>query len=218
MRECDTGILGRKLGSTQVFDQETGGCQHVTVIQAGPCRVTQVKTREVNGYSALQLGFEEVTAKKLRRVTRPQIGHFKQAEVPAMRVVKEVRLKADSELALGDALTVETFKEIKTVDVSGTTKGRGFAGCIKRWGFARGPMTHGSKNVREPGSTGGKGMVPAKVIKGKRMPGHYGSDQRTVRNLEVVLVDSENHILLVKGAVPGPNGGLVVVSDASHGK
>jgi large subunit ribosomal protein L3 len=217
VRQCMAGILGRKLGSTQIFDPESGACSHVTVIKAGPCRVTQVKTREVNGYSALQLGLEEVSRPKLKRVNRPAQGHFKRAGVPPMRVLKEVRLRKDVEATAGDTVTVEIFKDIKRVDVVGTTKGRGFSGCIRRWGFNRGPMTHGSKNVREPGSVGGKGEVPTKVIKGKRMAGHYGNARRTVRNLEVVKVDPENHILLVRGAVPGPRNGLVIVSDSVRG-
>lgn len=134
-----------------------------------------------------------------------------------MRVLKEVRLRKDVEATAGDTITVEIFKDIKRVDVVGTTKGRGFSGCIRRWGFNRGPMTHGSKNVREPGSVGGKGEVPTKVIKGKRMAGQYGNARRTVRNLEVVKVDPENHILLVRGAVPGPRNGLVIVSDSVRG-
>jgi len=217
VRECGAGILGRKLGATQVFFADSGVCSHVTAIQAGPCTVTQVKTRDVNGYSALQLGFEEVTSKKLRKVSRPRLGQFKKIGVKPMRVLREVRFKEDPEASPGDTLTVEVFKDVKKVDVAGTSKGRGFSGCIKRWGFSRGPVTHGSKNVREPGSTGGKGMVPAKVVKGKKMPGQYGNVRRTVRNLEVVKVDPENHILLVKGAVPGPEGGLVIVSDALSG-
>jgi len=217
VRQCMAGILGRKLGSTQIFDPESGACSHVTVIKAGPCRVTQVKTREVNGYSALQLGLEEVSRPKLKRVNRPAQGHFKRAGVPPMRVLKEVRLRKDVEATAGDTITVEIFKDIKRVDVVGTTKGRGFSGCIRRWGFNRGPMTHGSKNVREPGSVGGKGEVPTKVIKGKRMAGQYGNARRTVRNLEVVKVDPENHILLVRGAVPGPRNGLVIVSDSVRG-
>jgi large subunit ribosomal protein L3 len=208
------GILGRKLGSTQIFDAETGACSHVTVIQAGPCKVTQVKTREQNGYSALQLGFEEVSSKKLGRVTRPRLGHFKKAGVKPMRVVREVRTRTDPEASPGDTVTVEIFQDVAKVDVAGTTKGRGFSGCIKRWGFARGPVTHGSKNIREPGSTGGKGMVPAKVVKGKKMAGQYGNTRHTSMNLEVMKVDVDNHILLVKGAVPGPRGGLVVVRDS----
>jgi len=217
VRQCRAGILGRKLGSTQIFDPESGACSHVTVIKAGPCRVTQVKTREVNGYSALQLGLEEVSKPKLRRVNRAAQGHFKRAGVPPLRVLKEVRLRQDVEAAPGDTITVEIFKDVKRVDVVGTTKGRGFSGCIRRWGFSRGPMTHGSKNVREPGSVGGKGAVPTKVIKGKRMAGHHGNARRTVRNLEVVKVDPENHILLVRGAIPGPRNGLVIVSDSIRG-
>ena len=217
MRECKAGILGRKLGSTQIFDPETEKCFHVTVLKAGPCRVTAVKTRGDNGYSALQLGFEDVAPQKLKRVNRAEQGHFKHAGVPAMRVVRELRLKEDSTSNLGDTLTVDVFKELKRVDVAGTSKGRGFSGCIRRWGFARGPMTHGSKNVREPGSTGGKGMVPAKVIKGKKMAGQHGNVRRTVRNVEVFKVDTENHLLLVKGAVPGPKNGLVIISDALGG-
>jgi large subunit ribosomal protein L3 len=217
VRECKAGILGRKLGSTQIFDPETEKCFHVTVLKAGPCRVTAVKTRGDNGYSALQLGFEDVAPQKLKRVNRAEQGHFKRAGVPAMRVVRELRLKEDSTSNLGDTLTVDVFKELRRVDVAGTSKGRGFSGCIRRWGFARGPMTHGSKNVREPGSTGGKGMVPAKVIKGKKMPGQHGNVRRTVRNVEVFKVDTENHLLLVKGAVPGPKNGLVIISDALGG-
>jgi large subunit ribosomal protein L3 len=217
VRECRTGLLGRKVGSTQVFDPESGTCSHVTVIQAGPCRVTQVKTREVNGYSALQLGFDEVPKPKVKRISLPRQGQFKKAGVPAMRVLREVRLREDSEASPGDTVTVDVFKDVKRVDVVGTSKGRGFSGCIRRWGFGRGPMTHGSKNVREPGSTGGKGSVPAKVVKGKKMAGQYGNARRTVRNLEVVKVDPENHVLLVKGAVPGPRNGLLVISDSIAG-
>ncbi len=214
MREVATGLIGRKIGSTQVFDPETGACSHVTVIEAGPCRVTQVKTREQDGYAAVQLGFEEIKPKRARR---PQVGHYKKAGVPPMRLMRELRLAVDPEVAVGDTMTVDVFNEVGHVDVTGTSKGRGFAGCIKRWGFGRGPMSHGSKNVREPGSTGGKGMVPAKVIKGKKMPGHYGNSRVTTRNLRVVKVDADKNVLLVKGAVPGPNGGLVVVSNASRG-
>jgi len=217
VRQCHTGLLGRKLGSTQVFDSATGACIHVTVIQAGPCRVTQVKTRETDGYSALQLGLEEVSKPKLKRVNRPRQGHFRRAAVPPMRVLKEVRLRQDPTAAPGEVLTVAMFQERKRVDVVGTTKGRGFSGCIRRWGFKRGPMTHGSKNVREPGATGGKGEVPTKVVKGKRMAGHYGNARRTVRNLEVVRVDPDRHLLLVRGAVPGPRRGLVLVSDSVRG-
>lgn len=211
MAATTTGILGRKVGCTQVFDPERGAVVPVTVIRAGPCRVAQVKRRDRDGYSAVQLGFEET---KPHRLTRPVLGHLRQAGLPPMRVLKEIRLVADPSWKVGDTLTVEVLAGVKNVDVTGTTKGRGFAGCIKRWGFQRGPESHGSKNVREPGSVGGKGRVPAKVVKGKRMPGHAGHARRTVRNLPVVGVDPERNVLLVKGAVPGPDGGLVVVRAA----
>lgn len=206
-------LVGQKLGMTQVFDS-AGTVTPVTVLELGPCEVVQVKTEERDGYRAAQLGFRSQTAK---RVKKPQIGHFKKAGLQPYRFLKEAPLaetEEGEEVKVGDRITVaEVFEAGALVDVVGTTKGRGFAGTIKRHGFSRGPTSHGSKNIREPGSTG-MHTYPGRVFKGKKMPGQLGAKQRTVKNLVVVEVDAERHRLLVKGAVPGATGGLVYVRHA----
>lgn len=190
---------------TQVF-AEDGTMVPVTVVQAGPCRVVQVKNIECDGYNAVQLGYEE----KKKNVNKPLAGHFKKAGVAPQRILREVRLQEATDLKQGDTVGVDIFSEIKRVDVTGITKGKGFQGGIKRHHFSRGPGSHGSKNVRRPGSIGCS-ATPSRVIKGMKMAGHMGNDQRTVKNLEVVQVDSENNLLLVRGAIPGPTGGHVIV-------
>jgi large subunit ribosomal protein L3 len=180
----------------------------VTVIEAGPCVVTQIKTRATDGYNALQLGFGQ---KKETRVSKPLQGHFKKSGDQSFRHLKEFFVENPEEYNLGQEITVEMFNVGDRVDVVGTTKGRGFAGVIKRYGFHRGPVTHGSRNVRRPGSIGCSAW-PAKVIKGKKMPGHYGNDRKTVRNLEIIDIRAEDNVILVKGAVPGAESGLMAVN------
>lgn len=206
------GILGKKVGMTQVFDDE-GNAIPVTVIEAGPCYVTQVCTKESNGYRAIQLGFDEV---KPQRLTRPELGHLQRAEVPPLRYLREFRLEDDEaeEFELGQRLDVSVFEQGDLVDVTGKSKGRGFAGAVKRHGFKRQPKTHGqSDRERAPGAAGA-GTTPGRVFKGKRMPGRMGNDRVTIQNLEVVLVDSERNLLAVKGSVPGARNGLLMIREA----
>ncbi len=203
------GILGTKLGMTQVFD-ETGKAIPVTVVQAGPCPVTQVKTVETDGYSAIQVGFKEVAEKAL---TKPELGHLAKSNSAPLRHLHEYRLADASQYELGQQITVEQFSAGQTVDVIGTSIGRGFAGYQKRHNFKRGPMAHGSKNHRLPGSTGA-GTTPGRVYPGKRMAGQLGNTRVTVRKLTVVRVDAERNLLLIKGAVPGKPGALVNVVPA----
>ena len=199
-------ILGRKLGMTQVWDEDDNVVP-VTVIQAGPCTISQVKTKATDGYEAVQIGFGEI---KPRRVNKPLAGHFKAQGVEPMRYLREVRVEDASEYKTGDQVTVEIFADSKAVDVTGTSKGKGFQGTIKRWNFHRGPMTHGSRNQRRPGSIG-QCAYPARVRKGLHMAGHMGNERVTVKNLKLVRVDAEQNLLLVKGAVPGGKNALVQV-------
>ncbi|RVU98171.1 50S ribosomal protein L3 [Coriobacteriales bacterium OH1046] len=199
-------ILGRKLGMTQVWD-ENDNVVPVTVIQAGPCTVSQVKTKATDGYDAVQIGFGEI---KPKRVNKPLAGHFKAQGVEPLRYLREVRVENAEEYKPGDQVTVEIFAETKAVDVTGTSKGKGFQGTIKRWNFSRGPMTHGSRNQRRPGSIG-QCAYPARVRKGLHMAGHMGNERVTVKNLKLVRVDAEQNLLLVKGAVPGGKNALVQV-------
>ena len=198
------GIVGTKLGMTQLFDSETGRVTPVTVIEAGPCPVVLVRTAETDGYRALQLAFGEVKEKQL---SRPEVGHLRHAGVGPHRQLVEIR---DAEGAVGDTVTVEAFQVGDTVKVSGTSKGKGFAGTVKRHNFSRGPVSHGSHNVRAPGSIGAS-AYPARVFKGTRMPGQLGNKRITQRGLRVVEVDVERNLLLVAGAVPGPTGSVVEV-------
>ena len=202
------GLLGKKLGMTGFFTPE-GRYLPVTVIEAGPCVVTQIKTRATDGYDALQLGFDE---KRKSRVNKPLQGHFKKSGEQCFRYLREFIVDNPEEYNLGQEITVDMFKVGDHVDVVGTSKGRGFAGVIKRYGFHRGPMTHGSRNVRRPGSIGCSAW-PAKVIKGKKMPGQYGNDRKTIRNLEIVDIRSEDNVILVKGAVPGAESGVMTVNE-----
>jgi large subunit ribosomal protein L3 len=200
------GILGTKLGMTQVFD-EAGKAIPVTVIQAGPCTVTQVKTPQTDGYSAIQVGFGEVSEKALNK---PELGHLAKSGSAPVRHLHEYRLDDTSSYELGHQIKVDTFAPGQTVDVIGVSIGRGFAGYQKRHNFKRGPMAHGSKNHRLPGSTGA-GTTPGRVYPGKRMAGRLGGSQVTIRKLMVVRVDAERNLLLIKGAVPGKPGALVNV-------
>ena len=198
------GILGTKLGMTQIFD-ETGLAIPVTVVQAGPCTVTQVKTQQTDGYAAVQVGYGEVTTKAL---SKPELGHLTKAGAQPLRHLHEYRLEAAADFQLGQQLTADSFTAGQTVDVIGTSIGRGFAGYQKRHNFKRGPMSHGSKNHRQPGSTGA-GTTPGRVYPGKRMAGQLGGSQVTVRKLTIVRVDAERNLLLIKGAVPGTPGALL---------
>jgi large subunit ribosomal protein L3 len=201
------GILGKKLGMTQIFD-ERGEVVPVTVIEAGPCYVTQLKTVGRDGYDAVQLGFEEVRS---RRANKPQLGHLAKNNLPPLRYLREFRVADHSDLSEGQKLDVGLFETGDRVDVVGTSKGRGFAGVVKRHGFAGGPKTHGqSDRWRAPGAIS-SGSTPGRVLKGLRMAGRMGNTRVTVQNLEVVLVDPERNLLAVKGAVPGARGGLLII-------
>jgi len=203
-------ILGKKLGMTQIFD-DNGVAIPVTVIQAGPCAVVQKKTVENDGYTAVKLGFEEVSEKKLNK---PEKGMFTKIKVTPRRHLKEFRTDDVDKYEVGQEIKVtDMFNTGDRIDVSGISKGKGFQGVIKRFGSSRGPETHGSMYHRRVGSMGA-GTSPGRVFKGKHQPGHMGKDKVTVQNLDVVRVDGERNLLLVKGAVPGPKGGLVVVREA----
>jgi large subunit ribosomal protein L3 len=201
------GILGKKLGMTQIFDDK-GEVVPVTVIEAGPCYVTQLKTVDRDGYDAVQLGFEEV---KSHRTNKPQLGHLAKNNLPPLRYLREFRAGDHSDLSEGQKLDVSLFETGDRVDVVGTSKGRGFAGVMKRHGFGGGPKTHGqSDRWRAPGAIS-SGSTPGRVLKGLRMAGRMGHERVTVQNLEVVLVDPERNLLAVKGAVPGARGGLLII-------
>jgi len=203
------GLIGKKIGMTQIFDDE-GVAVPVTVIEAGPCYVTQVRLPERDGYSAVQLGFSEV---KPKRLTGGQMGHLKRNSLPPLRILREFRVK-DSDVNEGDKVTVESFAVGEHVDVIGTSKGKGFQGAVKRYHFKGGPKTHGqSDRLRGPGSRG-SGTTPGRVYKGARGPGHMGDDRVTAQGLKVVLVDTERNLIAVKGPVPGAKGGLVLIKEA----
>jgi len=204
------GILGKKVGMTQLFD-ESGAVIPVTIIEAGPCYVTQVKTSDSDGYNAVQLAYDEVAE---RKITKGELGHLKNAGAPPLRQLREIRYDENPALTLGDVIKADIFKEGDMVDVTGMTKGRGFAGAVKRWNFAGGPKTHGqSDRHRTPGSRG-SGTTPGRTYRGIKSPGHYGNERVTVQNLKVALVDAERNLLAVRGAIPGARGGLILVRDA----
>jgi len=205
------GILGKKLGMSQFFDPE-GRSIPVTLIEAGPCRITQLKSEATDGYSAVQLGFGDVREKL---VNRPARGHLAKSGDDLLRHLREYRVNSVDGLELGSEVTVAAFEAGQKVDVSGDTMGRGFAGYQKRHGFSRGPMTHGSKNHREPGSTGA-GTTPGRVYPGKRMAGRYGGKQITTRGLVILKVDTERNLLVVKGSVPGKPGSLLDIRPAKR--
>jgi large subunit ribosomal protein L3 len=198
-------LLGKKLGMTQVF-QEDGRVERVTVVEAGPCHVTGIRTFERDGYEAVQLAFGAVKEKALNK---PLLGHLKKADAPALRHVKEFRNEA-AEWQVGDTVTVEVFEKGQTVKVAGTSKGKGFQGTVKRHNFSRGPVTHGSHNVRAPGSVGAS-ATPSRVFKGIRGPGQMGNKRVSQKGLEVVDVIADQNLLLLRGSVPGPTGGTVEI-------
>ena len=204
------GLVGKKLGMTQLFDQN-GNVVPVTVVEVGPCVVTQKKTMERDGYEAVQIGYGDLKANK---VNKPMKGHFAKGDVAPKRVLREFRLEDCEALNVGDVLKADVFAEGDRIDVSGTSKGKGYAGVIKRWNFSRLKMSHGTGPVARHGGSMGACSSPSRVWKGKKMAGHLGAERVTVQNLDVVKVDAENNIIAVKGAIPGPKGGIVVIADS----
>jgi large subunit ribosomal protein L3 len=202
-------LIGKKIGMTQLFD-ESGVVTPVTVIEAGPCSIVQVKTPEREGYSAIQIGFIDA---KESRTTSAMAGHYRKAGVKLQRILREVRVDDTNEFEVGGAIDVKAFEGVEKVHVTGTSKGRGFAGTVKRHNFKIGRRTHGNKSHREPGAVGNC-ATPSRIFKGKRLPGRMGGVTRTVKNLSVVQIDEENNLIFVKGAVPGANNGVVFVRTA----
>ena len=205
-------LIGKKIGMTQVYDDENN-VQVVTVVEVGPCPVVQVKTKERDGYNAVQIGYGE---QKEHRVPKPVLGHLKKAGVAPVSTLQEFRTETPSDYEPGQILTVEKFKEIEKVDVIGTTKGRGFQGVVRRYNYAGGPASHGSMFHRRGGSYG-MCQWPGRIIKNPKMPGHMGAVRRTAQNLKIVRVDSERNILLVEGSFPGAKGGIVTIRPAIKG-
>ena len=203
------GIIGKKLGMTQIFD-EIGNVIPVTLIEAGPCAVSQKKTVDNDGYDALQLAFEDA---KEKNMTKAELGHFKKAGISPKKHLKEFRLEDTTAYNVGDVITVDTFAAGEKVDITGLTKGHGYTGCVKRWGHHILRMTHGTGPVhRQPGSMGV--IDPARIFKNKKMPGQYGNEQVTILNLSVAKIDAEKNLIAVKGAVPGAKGGIVFIRDS----
>ena len=204
------GIVGKKLGMTQLFDAN-GNVVPVTVIEAGPCVISQKKTAENDGYEAVQMGYGDLKASK---VNKPQKGHFQKGDVAPKKVLREFRFEDISAMNVGDIIKADVFAEGDSVDVRGTSKGKGYAGTIKRWNFGRLKETHGTGPVHRHGGSLGACSTPSRVFKGKKMPGHMGSERVTVQNLTVVKVDGERNLLLIKGAIPGPKGGLLEIRES----
>lgn len=206
------GIVGKKIGMTQIFD-ETGKVIPVTVIEAGPCPVVQKKTIENDGYEAVQVGFQDVTSK---HVSKPKQGHFNKADVAPKRHLKEFRFESSvlEGMNIGDLVKADTFAVGDKVDIAGVSKGKGYAGVIKRHNYSRLKESHGTGPVHRHQGSLGAGSSPSKVMKGKGMPGHMGAENVTVQNLEVVKIDTENNLIALKGAVPGPKGGIVYITDS----
>lgn len=204
------GLIGKKIGMTQLFD-ESGKVIPVTVVEAGPCVVVQKKTMENDGYEAVQVGFGDV---KVTRVNKPLAGHFKKADVAPKKVLKEFRLADTASVNVGDILKADVFAVGDRVDVVGTSKGKGTAGAIKRWNFGRLKESHGTGPVHRHAGSLGACSTPSRVFKGKKLAGHLGAERVTVQNLAVVKVDAENNILAIKGAIPGPRGGIVTIADS----
>ena len=202
-------IIGKKVGMTQIFD-ENGKVVPVTVIEAGPCVVIQKKTDEKDGYNALQLGFQDVKEKKL---TKPELGHLKKADVAAKKYLREFRLEDCSAYNVGDEIKADVFAEGDKVDVTGISKGKGYAGVIKRWNAQRTPTTHGGGRVHRHAGSMASGTDPSRIFKGKIGAGHMGMEQVTVQNLDIVKVDPELNMIVVKGAIPGPKGGIVYIKN-----
>ncbi len=204
------GIIGKKIGMTQIFD-ETGKVIPVTVLEAGPCVVSQKKTVENDGYAAIQVGYGDL---KAHHVNKPMKGHFAKGNVAPKRTLREFRLENTDNYNVGDLIKADIFAVGEKVDVTGTSKGKGYAGGIKRWGLHRLKETHGSGPVARHAGSNGSTSSPSRVFKGKKLPGHMGAEQVTVQNLLVAKIDAENNLIAVKGAVPGPNGGIVVIRDS----
>lgn len=203
-------ILGKKIGMTQIFD-ENGKVIPVTVVEAGPCVVSQKKTMETDGYNAVQIGFGDVRPKL---VNKPMKGHFDKSDVAPKKILKECRFDDISSYNIGDIIKADIFENGEKVDVIGTSKGKGYAGVIKRWNFRRLKETHGTGPTVRKGGSIGACSDPSRVFKGKKMAGHLGAERVTVQNLKVAKVDSENNLIAIKGAVPGPNGGIVLIRDS----
>ena len=206
----EKAIIGKKVGMTQIFD-EAGKVIPVTVIEAGPCTVVQKKTEEKDGYTAVQLGFEDVAAKKL---TKPEQGHLKKAGDALKKTLKEFKLAGAADMNVGDVVTADVFAEGDRVDITGISKGKGYAGVIKRWGAQRTPMSHGGGPVHRHAGSMGSSTDPSRIFKGKIGAGHMGCEQVTVLNLDVVKVDAENNLIAVRGAIPGPKGGVVFLRNS----
>lgn len=203
------GLIGKKIGMTQLFD-ESGKVIPVTVVEAGPCTVVQKKTVENDGYAAVQVGFGDV---KVQRVNKPMAGHFKKADVAPKKVLKEFRLEDTESVNVGDVLKADVFAAGDRVDVVGTSKGKGTAGAIKRWNFSRLKESHGTGPVARHAGSLGACSDPSRVYKGKKLAGHLGAERVTIQNLDIVKVDAENNLIAIKGAIPGPRGGIVVIAD-----
>lgn len=208
------GLIGKKIGMTQLFD-ENGKVIPVTVVEAGPCTVVQKKTVENDGYAAVQVGYGDV---KITRVNKPEAGHFKKANVAPKKVLREFRLEDTDALNVGDILKADVFAAGDRVDVVGTSKGKGTAGAIKRWNFSRLKESHGTGPVARHAGSLGACSDPSRVYKGKKLAGHLGAERVTIQNLDVVKVDVENNLIAVKGAVPGPKGGIVILADTVKSK
>ena len=208
------GLIGKKIGMTQVFDED-GNAIPVTIIKAGPCLVIQKKIEEKDGYKAVQLGFVE--EKPVKRINKPLEGHFKKADVQPARKLKEFYYDKDENIEVGTEISLDIFEGCDRVNITGISKGKGFAGVVKRWGFKGGKGSHGSMFHRAPGSIGAS-TFPARVIKGKKLPGRKGGEKVTVRNLKIVKMDKENHLLIVKGAVPGANGSYIYIKRSDFKK
>ena len=205
------GLIGKKIGMTQTFDEE-GNVAPITVIRVGPCTVIQKKTKEKDGYSAIQLGLIEEKGRK--KATKPLVGHYEKSGVPPMKILREFQFAEKGEVKEGDQFFVDIFQIGEKVHVVGMSKGKGFAGVVKRWGFHGGKASHGSMFHRRPGSTGAS-AYPSRVMKGKKLPGHMGNKRVTVKNLKVIQADKENNLLVVKGAVPGASGGYLLIKKAN---
>ena len=201
------GILGTKVGMTQIFD-ESGFAIPVTVIKAGPCFITQIKNKENEGYNAIQLGYEESSPQKM---PKPRLGHLSKSNLPPLKHLREYRVTSTESFNISQNITVDLFKVGQKVNISGNTIGKGFSGTVKRHNFTRGPMTHGSKNHREPGSIG-QGSTPGKVHKGKKMAGRLGANKTTIKQLEIIYINSKDNLLVIKGSVPGKSGNLLNIA------
>jgi len=210
---AEKGIIGKKLGMPQIFVPANGSVVPVTVIEAGPCSVVQKKTPENDGYSAVQLGFIDYPEKRAKKLSKPAMGHFKKVGLTAKRHLKEFRLKSAEAMNVGDKIEADAFKEGERVDVTGMTKGRGFSGAVKRWGLHTQNQTHGVGPVHRHAGSMGANSDPSRIMKNKKMPGHYGHEKVTAQNLEVIKIDKEKNIIAVKGAVPGPRGAIVFIKN-----